>query len=80
VATAKEFLRLSQAELHVQLGTLKMEYVEAVRSLGQEAKSFRINTLREALLQKSTDLQGELRDDVDVIGEFLWIGLDIVEN
>ena len=72
MATAKEFLRLSQAELHVQLRTLKAEYVEAVRSLGQEAKSFRINTLREALLQKSTDLQGELRDDV--IGEYLSIG------
>jgi hypothetical protein len=66
VAHAKEFLRLSQGELHIQLRTLKSEYVDAVRRLGQEAKSFRITTLRDAL-ENATTLQAELRDDV--IGE-----------
>jgi hypothetical protein len=66
VAHAKEFLRLSQGELHIQLRTLKSEYVDAVRRLGQEAKSFRITTLRDAL-ENATALQAELRDDV--IGE-----------
>jgi hypothetical protein len=67
VAHAKEFLRLSQGELHVQLHTLKAEYVDAVRRLGEGVKSFRINALRDAL-QHSTVLQAELRDDV--IGEY----------
>ena len=64
MAAAKEFLRLSQGELHNQLCTLKTEYVDAVRRLGQEAKSFRITTLRDALLENSTALQAELSDDV----------------
>ena len=72
VATAEEFLRLSQEELHVPLRTLKMEYVEAIRSLGQETNSLMIKKLRGELLQKSTDLQGELRDDV--IGQYRSIG------
>jgi hypothetical protein len=66
VAHAKEFLRLSQGELHFQLHTLKTEYVDAIRRLGEEAKSFRINALRDAL-QHGTALQAELRDDI--IGE-----------
>jgi hypothetical protein len=67
-AHAEEFLRLSQGELHVQLDALKTEYVAAVRRLGEEARSFRINTLRDAL-QRDTALQAELRDDI--IGESL---------
>jgi len=63
VAHAKEFLRLSQGELHVQLQTLKTEYVGAVRRLGEEAKSFRINTLRNEI-QHDPALEPELRDDV----------------
>ena len=65
-AHAEEFLRLSQGELDVQLQKLKTEYVDAVRQQGEEAKSFRINTLRDALQNENT-LQAELRDDV--IGE-----------
>jgi hypothetical protein len=72
VATAKEFLSLSQGELHVQLRPLKTKYVEVVRRLGREAKSFRINTLRDALLEDSTALQAKLRDDL--IGEYPSIG------
>ena len=65
-AHAKEFLRLSQGELHAQLQTLKAEYVEAVRRSGQEAKSFRIMKLQE-VIQHDTASQPEFRDDL--IGE-----------
>jgi hypothetical protein len=66
VAHAKEFLHLSQGELHIQLRTLKSEYIDAIRHLGQEAKSFRITTLRDAL-ENATALQAKLCDNV--IGE-----------
>ena len=66
MADAQEFLRLSQGDLHIQLRALKAEYVDAVRRLGQEAKSFRITTLRDAL-ENATAIQAEIRDDV--IGE-----------
>ena len=69
---AKEFLRLSQSDLHIQLRALKAEYVDAVRRLGQEAKSFRITTLRDAL-KNDTAIQTEIRDDV--IGEYPLIGI-----
>ena len=73
MAAAKEFLRLSQGQLHNQLCTLKTEYVDAVQRLGQEAKSFRITTLRDALLENSTALQAEF--SVDLIGEYPSIGI-----
>jgi len=63
VIHAKEFLRLSQKMLHGRLDMLKTEYVNAVRRLGEEAKSLRISALRTAL-KSSDDLQDELRDDV----------------
>jgi hypothetical protein len=63
VAHAEEFLRLSQTELRVGLQKLKTEYVNAVRHLGEEAKSLRINTLRDAL-QNDSAVQAELREDV----------------
>ena len=69
---ANEFLRLSQGDLHIQLCTLKAEYVDSVRRLGQEAKSFRITALRDAL-ENATAIQAEIRDDV--IGEYPLIGL-----
>ena len=65
MADAKEFLRSSQGDLHIQLRALKAEYVDAVRRLGQEAKSFRIATLRDAL-ENATAIQAEIRDDVIV--------------
>lgn len=77
MADAKDFLRLSQRELHVQLHTLKTEYVEAVRRLGQEAKSFRITTLLDEL-ENATALQSDLRDDV--IGEYPRLVLNVVGN
>ena len=72
VADAKEFLRLSQGNLHIQLRALKAEYVDAVRRLGQEARSFRITTLRDAL-ENATAIQAEIRDDV--IGKYPLIGI-----
>ena len=72
VADAKEFLRLSQGDLHIQLRPLKAEFVDAVRRLGQEAKSFRITTLRDAL-ENTTAIQAEIRDDF--IGEYPLIGI-----
>ena len=65
-ADAKEFLRLSQGDLHIQLRALRAEYVDAVRRLGQEAKSFRITSLRDAL-ENATAISAEIRDDI--IGE-----------
>ena len=62
MAAAKEFLRLSEGELHNQLCTLKTEYVDSIRRLEQEAMSFGITTLRDALLENSTTLQAELSD------------------
>ena len=67
MADANEFLRLSQGDLHIQLCTLKVEYVDSVRRLGQEAKSFRITTLRDAL-ESATAIPAEIRNDV--IGEY----------
>ena len=72
VADAKEFLRLSQGDLHIQLRALKAEYVDAVRRLGQEARSFRITSLRDAL-ENATAIQAEIRDDV--IGEDRLLGI-----
>ena len=72
MADANEFLRLTQGNLHIHLRALKAEYVDAVRRLGQEAKSFRITTLRDAL-ENATALQAEIRDDV--IGEDRLIGI-----
>ena len=72
MADAKEFLRLSQGDLHIQLRALKAEYVDAVRRLGQEARSFRITTLRDAL-ENATSIRDEIRDDV--IGEYPLIGI-----
>ena len=72
MADAKEFLRLSQGELHIRLRALKAEYVDAVRRLGQEAKTFRITTLRDAL-ENATAIQAEIRDDV--IGEYPLISI-----
>jgi len=60
---AEEFLRESQEALHEHLCMLKTEYVSAVRHLGKEAQSSRINTLREAL-QSSDVLHTDLGDDV----------------
>ena len=67
MADAKEFLRLSQRGLHVQFRALKAEYVEVVRRLGQEAKSFEITALRDAL-ENATAIRN------DVIGEYPLIG------
>ena len=72
MADAKEFLRLSQGDLHIQLRALKAEYVDAIRRLGQEARSFRITSLRDAL-ENATAIQAEIRDDV--IGEDRLIGI-----
>ena len=72
VANAKKFLRLSQGNLHTQLRALEADYTEAVRRLGQEAKTFRITTLRDAL-ENATAIQAELRDDV--IGEYPLLGI-----
>ena len=72
MADAKEFLRLSQGDLHIQLRALKAEYVDAVRRLGQEARSFRITSLRDAL-ENATAIQAEIRDDV--IGEDRLLGI-----
>ena len=72
MADANEFLRLSQGDLHIQLCTLKAEYLDAVRRFGQEAKSFRITTLRDAL-ESATAIQTEIRDDV--ICEYPLIGI-----
>ena len=72
MADAKEFLRLSQGDLHIQLRALKAEYVDAVRRLGQEARSFRITTLRDAL-ENAISIRPEIRDDV--IGEYPLIGI-----
>ena len=72
MADAKEFLRLSQGDLHTQLRALKAEYVDAVRRLGQEARSLRITSLRDAL-ENATAIQAEIRDDV--IGEDRLIGI-----
>ena len=69
---ANEFLRLSQGALRIQLRALKAEYVDAVRRLGQEARSFRIATLRDAL-ENVTAIQTEIRDNV--IGEYPLIGI-----
>ena len=77
VADANEFLRLSQGDLHIQLSTLKAEYLDSVRCLGQEAKSFRITTLRD-ILENATDIQAEIRDDV--IGEYPLIGTRRCQN
>ena len=71
MADAKEFLRLSQGDLHIQLRALKAEYVDSVRRLGQEAKNYGIATLRDALrdaLGDATAIQTEIRDDA--IGEY----------
>ena len=72
VADAKEFLRLSQGNLHIQLRALKAEYVDAVRRLGHEVESFRIATLRDAL-ENATAIQAEIREDV--IGEYPLVGI-----
>ena len=72
MADAKEFLHLSQGDLHIQLRALKAEYVDAIRRLGQEARSFRITSLRD-VLENATVIQAELRDDV--IGEDRLIGI-----
>ena len=72
ITNAKEFLRLSQGDLHIQLRALKAEYVDVVRRLGQEARSFRIATMRDAL-ENATAIQAEIRDDV--IGEYPLIGI-----
>ena len=72
MADAKEFLRLSQGDLHIQLRALKAEYVDAIRRLGQEARSFRITSLRDAL-ENATAIQAEIRDDV--IGEDRLLGI-----
>ena len=72
MADAKEFLRLSQGDLHIQLRALKAEYVDAVRRPGQEARSFRITSLRDAL-ENATAIQAEIRDDV--IGEDRLLGI-----
>ena len=74
---ANEFLRLSQGDLHIQLCTLKAEYVDSVRRFGQEAKSFRITTLRDAL-ESATDIQAERRQDI--IGEYPLIGARSHQN
>lgn len=60
---AEEFLRWSQSLLHKELRTVGAEYVDAVRRLGEEAKSSRIDALRTAL-QSLGDLQTELLDNV----------------
>ena len=72
MADAKEFLRLSQGDFHIQLRALKLEYVDAVRRLVQEAKSFRITALRDAL-ENATAIQAEIRENV--IGEYPLIGI-----
>ena len=71
MADANEFLRLSQGDLHIQLCALKGEYVDSIRRLGQEARSFRITTLRDAL-ENATDIPAEIRRKV--IGEYPLIG------
>ena len=71
VADVTEFLRLSQGDLHVQLRALKAEYVDVVRHLGQEVRSFGIAT-RDAL-ENATAIQTEICDDV--IGEDRLIGI-----
>ena len=77
MADADEFLRLSQGDLLIQLCTLKAEYADAVRRFGQEAKSFRITTLRDAL-ESATDIQAEIRNDV--IGEYPLISVRRRQN
>ena len=77
MADANEFLRLSQGDLHIQLCTLKEEYVDSVRRLGQEAKSFKITALRDAL-ENVTDIQAERRHDI--IGEYPLIGARSRQN
>ena len=72
MADAKEFLRLSQEDLHIRLRALRAEYADAVRRLGQEARSFRITSLRDAL-ENATAIQAEIRDDV--ICEYPLIGI-----
>ena len=72
MADAKKFLRLSQEDLHIQLRALEVEYVDAVRRLGQEVKSLRITSLRNAL-ENATAIRAEIRDDV--IGEYPLIGI-----
>ena len=77
MADANEFLRLSQGDLHIQLCTLKAEYMDSVRRLGQEAKSIRITTLRDAL-EDATAIQAEIRHGV--IGEYPLIGIQRRQN
>ena len=72
MADAKEFLRLSQEDLHIQLRALQANYVDAVRHLGQEAKLFSITALRDAL-EDATAIQAKIRDDV--IGKYPLIGI-----
>ena len=77
MADAKDFLRLSQENLHIQLRALKAEYVDAVRRLGHEVESFRIATLRDAL-ENATDIRAEIRHRV--IGEYPSIGTRRCQN
>ena len=72
MADAKEFLRLSQEDLHIRLRALRAEYADAVRRLGQEARSFRITSLRDAL-ENATAISAEIRDDI--IGEYPFISI-----
>jgi len=76
IVHAEEFLRESHKALYKQLCTLKEEYVSAVRHLGKNAQSSRIDTLRKAL-QSSDALQTELGDDV--IAELASQSVDIRE-
>ena len=64
VADAEEFLRLSQRELHISLGTVKGEYVTAIRRLAEAAKDTRFKALGDAIRHLDPHLQPQLLGEI----------------
>ena len=76
VADAEEFLRLSQRELHISLGTIKSEYVTAIRRLAEAAKDKRIKALGDAI--RLLGLQ--LRLCAEILGTWIFGPHEVTEG
>ena len=62
ISHAERFLRLSQRELHLNLNTLKLEYLSAIRRLAEEATYKRFSALRDSIKLLDSQIQPEPRE------------------